>query len=31
MSTPTDTPMTQDKTIASLGNYGYGWRDADEG
>ena len=29
MSTPTDTPMTQDETIASLGNYGYGWHDAD--
>ena len=29
MSTPTETPMTQDETIASLGNYDYGWRDSD--
>ncbi len=29
MSTPTDTPMTQDEAIASLGNYGYGWHDSD--
>jgi Fe-S cluster assembly protein SufB len=33
MSTPTDTPiatpMTQDETIASLGNYEFGWHDSD--
>ena len=23
------TPMTQDETIASIGNYGYGWHDTD--
>ncbi|WP_448074215.1 hypothetical protein [Georgenia yuyongxinii] len=25
-----DAPMTQDETIASIGNYAYGWSDADE-
>jgi len=30
MSTPTDNvPMTQDETIASLGNYEFGWHDND--
>lgn len=30
MSTPTDNvPMTQDETIASLGNYEFGWHDTD--
>jgi Fe-S cluster assembly protein SufB len=25
-----DAPMTQDETIASIGNYNYGWHDADD-
>ncbi len=29
MSTPTETPLTQDETIASLGTYEYGWHDSD--
>ena len=24
------TPMTQDETIASIGNYNYGWHDAND-
>ena len=28
MTTPTE-PMTQDETIASIGNYNYGWHDED--
>ncbi|TDE90296.1 Fe-S cluster assembly protein SufB [Occultella glacieicola] len=29
-TTPTTEPMTQDETIASIGNYNYGWHDADD-
>ncbi|PKQ25997.1 MAG: Fe-S cluster assembly protein SufB [Actinobacteria bacterium HGW-Actinobacteria-4] len=29
MSAPTNVPLTQDETIASLGNYEFGWHDSD--
>ena len=28
-TTPEAQPLSQDETIASLGNYGYGWSDTD--
>lgn len=30
MTSTTDTPMTQDETIASIGNYRFGWHDKDD-
>ena len=30
MTAPTNTPLTQEETIASLGSYEYGWHDSDD-